>query len=124
MTAPRERDPACADRGSVTVEAAIALAALMVAVALCLAAIAAMIAQIQVTDAAAEAGRLAARGDSAGAQAAADQLAPPGSSVTLSGVDRVTAEVAAPVWARVLPGIAPVGRAVFAAEPGVYPGQP
>lgn len=107
------------DRGSVTVEAAVALAALAVVLTLCLAGIAAMIAQVRVTDAAGEAARLAARGDRAAAQRAVQDLAPAGSVLTISGDgDMLTARVSAPPLGGLLPGIDVRAQAVAAREPG------
>ncbi|MTD17035.1 pilus assembly protein [Nakamurella sp. YIM 132087] len=75
-----------ADRGGVTVEAALALSSLMVVLVLCLAGLMTVIAQLRISDAAAEAARLAGRGDESGAQAAVAALAPSGASLEL-GVD-------------------------------------
>ncbi|NEW58155.1 pilus assembly protein TadE, partial [Nocardia cyriacigeorgica] len=55
------------DSGAVTVEAAIALAAIVVAVVLCIGALLAASTQVRCIDAAREAARLAARGDSVNA---------------------------------------------------------
>lgn len=76
-----------------------------------------MVAQIRVTDAAGIAARLAARGDDAGAQAAVVALAPAGASLELSGSARITARVAAPPMAAILPGVRVSAQAVAAAEP-------
>lgn len=109
------------DRGSVTVEAAVALSALVVVLVLCLAGIALVVAQVRVTDAAAEAARLAARGDDDAARAAVAQLAPAGSEVHLSGGssggDLVTARVAAPPLGGLLPGVHVSAAAVAARQP-------
>lgn len=106
-----------AERGSVTVEAAIALSALVLVLAMCLAGLGAMLAQLQVTDAAGEAARLAARGDADGARAAVRVLAPTGSGLTLSGGARVTAHVVAPALGGLLPGLSVEASAVAAREP-------
>lgn len=103
------------ERGSVTVEAAVALSALVVVLALCLAGIGAMLAQLRAADAAGEAARLAARGDDAGARAAVERLAPAGSVLALSGQGLLTARVEAPPLGALLPGIR-VGVTVFAAR--------
>lgn len=85
------------DSGSVTVEAAIGLSALVIVLAMCLAGIVCLIAALRVTDAAGEAARLAARGDRAGASAVVARLAPDGSVLTLSASgELVTARVSAP----------------------------
>lgn len=64
-------------------EAAIAVATIMVAVVLCLGALLAASAQVRCVDAAREAARLEARGDSAVARSAAGKLAPPGAEVSV-----------------------------------------
>jgi hypothetical protein len=106
------------DRGSVTIEAAIGLATLVVVMALCVAVLAAMVAQVRTTDAAGEAARLAARGDEAGARAVVERLAPGGSELQLSGSGMVTARVVAPAGA-LLPGIRLGATAVAVREPDV-----
>lgn len=105
------------DRGSVTVEAAVALSALVMVLALCLAAMSAMVAQVRVTDAAGEAARLAARGDEEAAKRAVAELAPSGATLTLSGDDLVTARVSAVPVGGLLPGLRLVATAVAAREP-------
>lgn len=108
-------DPA--DRGSATVEAAVALSALVVVLALCLAGIAAVMTQVRLTDAAGEAARLAARGDDAAASRAVAALGPPGVALYLSAGDPVTAEVRAAPVGGLLPGLRLAARAVAAREP-------
>ncbi|MGW4737633.1 TadE family type IV pilus minor pilin [Nocardia xishanensis] len=71
------------DHGAVTVEAAIALGSLLVAVMVCLGALLAASTQVRCVDAAREAARLAARGDEANAAAAARRVAPPNAAVSL-----------------------------------------
>jgi hypothetical protein len=105
------------DRGSVTVEAALALCSLAVFLALAVGSIAAAGASVRCIDAARELARLAARGEPELGHAVAAQLAPRGArvSVTHEG-DLVVAEVSAaalhplPLQIR--------GRAVAALEPG------
>jgi Flp pilus assembly protein TadG len=94
-----------ADAGSVTIEAALGLAALALVLAACLAGIACLLAQLRCADAAREAARLAARGDDAGAAQAVSALAPAGASLALSGDDLVTATVTAAPVAGLLPGV-------------------
>lgn len=106
------------DHGNVTVEAAIALSALLVVLVMCMSGLAALMTQIRVTDAATTAARLAGRGDDAAARAAATRLAPAGAVLTLSGGDPVTAEVVASPWDAALPGLHLTARAVAAREPG------
>nr|WP_281205423.1 TadE family type IV pilus minor pilin [Nocardia shimofusensis] len=72
-----------ADDGAVTVEAAIAVSAIMIAVVLCLGTLLAASTQVRCVDAAREAARLEARGDSAAARSAADRVAPPGADVSV-----------------------------------------
>ena len=97
-------------------EAALAIASLVAVLLLCLAGITAVGLQVRCVDAAREAARLAARGDSAGA-AAAGKLAPAGAAVELRReggyfVARVSSRSA------VLPGVVITGVAIAAAEPG------
>lgn len=101
-----------------TVEAAIALAALVCAVALCVGALLAASTQVRCVDAAREAARLAARGDTARAVAAARAVAPAGATVEIRGEgDRVVATVAA--GTPLLPGLRLRAEAVAVTEPGV-----
>lgn len=105
-----------ADRGAVTVEAAVGLATLVVTLVICLAGIATAVAQIRCVAAASAAARLDARGDRGAAQAAIAAMAPPGASVSYgSDGDLVTVTVSvAPVG--ILSGIRVSGRAVAAQE--------
>jgi Flp pilus assembly protein TadG len=107
-----------AERGSVTVETAVALSAIMVVLTMCLAGLACLTTALRVTDAAGEAARLAARGDEAAARQVVQLLAPAGSVLSLSGADLVTAKVTAPPLGGVLPGIRVGASAVAAREPG------
>lgn len=110
------RCPTGAQRGSVTVEAAVGLAAIVVVLALCLAAISALLTQLRAVDAAREAVRLAARGDTAAATDAVRLLAPAGSVLRVHADDLVTAEVAAPPLGGLLPNVVVRASAVAAAE--------
>lgn len=105
-------------RGSVTVEAAVALSAIVLLLALCLAGVGCLVAAVRVTDAAGEAARLAARGDPDSARAAVVRLAPAGSVLSLTGRDLVTAAVSAPPLGGLLPGVHIGAKAVAAREPG------
>lgn len=67
--------------GAATVEAAFAIAALVVVLVLCAAGITAVSAQIRCVDAAREAARLLARGDPGNATAAARRIAPDGAAL-------------------------------------------
>ncbi|WP_446224008.1 TadE family type IV pilus minor pilin [Nocardia sp. IBHARD005] len=103
-----------------TVEAAIALAALVCAVALCIGALFAGSTQVRCTDAAREAARLAARGDASRAITAGKAVAPPGATVELRAEgDRVVATVSANT--PLLPGLRLRAEAVAVTEPGVQP---
>ncbi|MFD3507122.1 TadE family type IV pilus minor pilin [Nocardia sp. NPDC058666] len=101
-----------------TVEAAIALAALVCAVALCIGALLAASTQVRCVDAARETARLAARGDTTHALAAGRTVAPPGATIDLrTEGDRVVATVTADT--PLLPGLRLHAEAVAATEPGV-----
>jgi Flp pilus assembly protein TadG len=110
------------DRGSVTVEAALALCSLVVVLALVLAAVSAVAAQLRCIDAAREAARLTARGEPDRAQEMARRIAPRGAlvAVTVRG-DEVTVEVSANPAAGLLPGIEVGAQAAAALEPGPMP---
>ncbi|WP_275085041.1 TadE family type IV pilus minor pilin [Mycolicibacterium holsaticum] len=97
-------------------EAAFALAGLVVVLVLCVAGLTAVSMHIRCVDAAREAARLAARGDDGAAVARG--VAPQGAVV---GVRRDGALVVATVSARsaLLPGLTVAARAVAAVEPGV-----
>ncbi|WP_336087512.1 TadE family type IV pilus minor pilin [Nocardia sp. SSK8] len=101
-----------------TVEAAIALAALVCAVALCIGALLAASTQVRCQDAAREAARLAARGDTSRALTAARSAAPPGATIDLrTEGDQHLATVSATT--PLLPGLRLHARAVAVTEPGV-----
>ncbi len=103
--------------GAVTVEAAIALAALVVVVVLCLGALLAASMQIRCIDAAREAARLAARGAESDAVPIARQVAPPGADIDLREADdRIVATVQARV--PLLPMLRLHAEAVAVREPG------
>ncbi|MGH4010489.1 MAG: TadE family type IV pilus minor pilin [Pseudonocardiaceae bacterium] len=107
------------DRGTVTVEAALALCSLMVVLALVLAAVSAVTAQLRCVDAAREAARLTARGEQDRAKDLARRIAPRGAAVevTVRG-DEITARVSADPVAGLLPGIKVGAEAVAVLEPG------
>ncbi|WP_433730109.1 TadE family type IV pilus minor pilin [Nocardia sp. CA-129566] len=103
-----------------TVEAAIALAAIVVAVVLCVGALLAASTQVRCVDAAREAARLAARGDHANAVSAARRVAPPAADISLrSAGDRVVATVSA--RSPLLPLLVLRAEAVASREPGAEP---
>ena len=103
--------------GGVTVEAAFAIAALVVVLVLCVSGLTAVSMQVRCVDAAREAARLAARGDGGSASTAAQGIAPDGAAVRLRRDGEL---VVATVSARsaLLPGITIAAEAIAAAEPG------
>lgn len=108
------------DAGAVTVEAAIALGAFVAVLALALGAISAAIDQLRCIDAAREAARLVARGESERARAAAARIAPTSANVaiTVRG-DTIEVDVRAKPVNGLLPGVQLHGAAYAIAEPGV-----
>lgn len=104
------------DAGFSTVEAALAIASLVTVLVLCAAGLTAVVTHVRCVDAAREAARLAARGDSSGV-AAAHAVAPVGASLELRRDGRY---FVAKVTGRspLLPGISIAAEAVSAAEPG------
>jgi Flp pilus assembly protein TadG len=112
--------PLAADRGAATVEAAIALCALVVVLGLMLGGVAAVADQLRCTDAAREAARLLARGQRQRAEDAARNIAPHAARLTVRGEgDTVTAEVFAEPLGGLLPGVHLRGEAYAVLEPGV-----
>ncbi|MEE6177097.1 TadE family type IV pilus minor pilin [Mycobacterium sp. 050134] len=97
-------------------EAALAIAALVVVLALCLAGVTGVSMQIRCVDAAREAARLAARGDERSAVDAARGIAPGGARIR---VDRDGDFLVATVVARskLLPRLDIAAKAVAAVEP-------
>jgi hypothetical protein len=117
LTGERTPGSSLADVGAVTVEAALALCALTVFLALMLGALTAVAQSLRCTDAARELARLAARGEPDRGRAVAAQLAPSGARLDLADEgDTVVATVSAK-----LIGSLPLtvdGRAVAAVESG------
>lgn len=112
----RVRARLAADRGAVTVEAAIALASLTVVLLLAIGAVLAVAMHVQCLDAAREAARLAARGEGERAVTAAREVAPDGAVIAVrTDGDTVVAEVSAS--SGLLPGLDVSGRAVAVLEP-------
>jgi hypothetical protein len=98
------------------VEAAIAIASVMVVVVLCIGAVVATSMHIRCVDAAREAARLAARGDATNAQSSAQRVAPGGARVGIrTDGDHVVATVS--VEMALLPLIEISAEAVAAMEP-------
>lgn len=111
------------DRGAVTVEAAIALFALVAVLALSFAGIVAVVDQLRCTDAAREAARLAARGEPERAKEAVDRIGPSGARFELTEhADGITVVVHAEPAGGLLPGVQLRGEAFAVPEPGV--GEP
>ncbi|MEO6795153.1 MAG: TadE family type IV pilus minor pilin [Mycobacterium sp.] len=104
------------DAGASTVEAAFALAALVSVLVLCLAGISAVSAQVRCVDAAREAARSAARGDTPAAMAVGRRIAPVGATIRLHS-DGGYAIATVSVRLALLPGLAISAEAVSAAEP-------
>ncbi len=101
-----------------TVEAAIALAALITVVVACVAAVMAVVTQVRCVDSAREVARLAARGDGRAEKVGREVM--PGARIAVEAGDgTVTARVAVAV--PLLP-LTLSARAVAAVEPGVGPG--
>ena len=98
-------------------EAAFAIAALVVVLVLCVAGLTAMSRQVRGIDAAREAARLAARGDDGQAVRAAQSIAPSGAEVEVRrNGDLVATTVAAA--SIILPGIVIRADTIAAVEPG------
>ncbi|SOX56357.1 pilus biosynthesis protein TadE, partial [Mycobacterium ahvazicum] len=98
------------------VEAALAIATLVVVLAFCLAGVAAVAMQVRCVDAAREAARLAARGDERSAVDVARSIAPGGSRIQVRrDGDFVVATVI--VHSKLLPALDISAKAVAAAEP-------
>lgn len=111
------------DRGAVTVEAAIALFALVAVLALSFAGIVAVVDQLRCTDAAREAARLAARGEPERATEAVARIGPSGARLELTEhPDGITVLVHAEPAGGLLPGVQLRGEAFAVPEPGV--GEP
>lgn len=108
------------DRGAVTVEAAIALFALVAVLALSFTGIVAVSDQLRCTDAAREAARLAARGEPGRAREAVARIAPEGARLDLTTQDGgITVVVHAEPAGGLLPGVQLRGEAFAVPEPGV-----
>lgn len=102
--------------GASTVEAALAITALVLVLVLCLVGVNAVLMQVRCVDAAREAARLAARGDERSAIAAARRVAPDGARVQLhQDGDLLVATVTA--HSKLLPTLDIAATAVAAAEP-------
>ncbi|WP_174552080.1 TadE family type IV pilus minor pilin [Nocardia sienata] len=103
-----------------TVEAAIAIAAIAATAVLCIGAMLAVVTQVRCVDAAREAARLAARGDRGAAEVAARGVAPEGADISLRYEGgRVIAVVASDT--PLLPVLRLRAEAVAATEPDPSP---
>lgn len=103
-----------------TVEAAIALGAIAVAVALCIGAVLTASTQVRCVDAAREAARLDARGDRVNAVAAARRIAPENAGIAIRREgDHVIVRVSAE--SPLLPLLVLRAEAVAIVEPGEIP---
>lgn len=112
------------DRGTVTVEAALALCSLVAVLALVLAAVSAVAAQLRCVDAAREAARLTARGEQGRGEDLAQRIAPRAAVVTVTvRGDEVTATVSVNATAGLLPGIEVRAEAAAVLEAGLEPGN-
>ncbi|MQA09159.1 MAG: pilus assembly protein [Pseudonocardiaceae bacterium] len=107
------------DGGAVTVEAAIAVGALVAVLSLVLAGVGAISGQLRCTDAAREAARLVARGEPERARHAVARIAPNGArlQVTTEG-DEISVRVLADPVGGLLPGVRLRADAFAIAEPG------
>ena len=105
------------DDGMVTVEAAIALCALVMVLAMALAAVSMVLDQIRCTDAAREAARLVARGEQDRAADAVHQIVSSGTLSVVSSGDAITVTVADPAAGGLLPGVRVRADAYAVREP-------
>lgn len=112
-----------ADRGAVTVEAAIALGSLALVTVVAVGSVSAVASSVRCMDAARELARLSARGEPERGRVIAARLAPAGARIDLvTRGDEVVAEISA---APVEPLPLRVGaRAVAVLEPGAAEGAP
>ena len=83
------------ERGMVTVEAAIAIASIVAAVVMGVVGIVAVAAHVRCIDAAREAARIAAQGDSGRAEEVAAQVGPRGAQVQMQALDAQAVHAAA-----------------------------
>ena len=102
----------------VTVETAICLGGVLIVLALVLSGLSALLGEIQCTDAAREAARLVARGETEQARQVAERIAPSGSTVTITVTgDTVAVTVAARPVGDLLPGLTTHAQAYAVREP-------
>lgn len=107
------------DRGTVTVESAFALSALVVVLVAALGAVSVVDDQVRCTDAAREAARLVARGEDDRAEAVARRIAPDGADIAIAvSGDTVSVDVRAAPLSGLLPDVRVRGEAYAIREPG------
>jgi hypothetical protein len=108
------------ERGSVSVEAAFAVCALVAVLAMALGGISMVVAQVRCIDAAREAARLVARGEHGRAAEAAREIAPGDAQVAVQVTgDEVTVEVSSEPVGGLLPALTVRAAALAILEPGV-----
>ena len=106
------------DRGGVTVEAAIAMAAFVLLLAMALGGTATVIDQVRCVDAAREAARLTARGEQDRAEEAARHIAPENAEVTITMTgEHIEVRVSAASAGGLLPGVDLHAEAFAVREP-------
>lgn len=106
------------DRGGVTVEAAIAIAAFVLVLGMALSGLSAVADQVRCVDAAREAARLTARGDEEAAKDAARRIAPTNAKVTITMTgEHIEVRVTATPMGGLLPGIHLQAAAFAVREP-------
>ncbi|GLZ40982.1 TadE family type IV pilus minor pilin [Actinokineospora sp. NBRC 105648] len=105
------------DRGAVAVEAAAAIGALTLVFGLAVAGLSAVADQVRCLDAAREAARLVARGETERGRALAALIAPSGAAIDIHA-DGDTVSVVVSADGGLLPGVRPRGDAHAVVEPG------
>jgi hypothetical protein len=117
MMLGQRRRLAADERGMVTIEAAFAIASIVAVLVIGVIAVAAVAAHVRCIDAAREAARIAAQGDSVTAQRVAERVGPRGAAVRIrTDGDLIVARVRVDV--PLLPGVDVGAEAVAAIEPG------
>jgi hypothetical protein len=118
MAAPRHRRRKPNDRGAVTVEAAVALAAFVVFLGLSLSGMAAAADHVRCIDAAREAARLTAQGEPEQAKSAAARIAPPNAKITITTKgEHIEVDIHADPAGGLLPGVRLHAEAFAVREP-------
>jgi Flp pilus assembly protein TadG len=108
------------ERGSVSVEAAFAICALVAVLAMAVGGISMVVAQVRCIDAAREAARLVARGEQVRAAEVVRQVAPSDARVSIQiAGDEVTVEVSTEPVGGLLPALTVRAEALAILEPGV-----